>query len=655
MAAEELLTKAFELAYFILGDRTIAIYVAMVAVDKVKIASSAQDRRFDYRPIGRFTQPAIRTKISFSENHLLPRLIYAESEPFERLLEGQGRSVEEEMIIRFIKHLVRITIRHNSFYLSLGLCRLLYNYATTETADIYNFLIQDPDRAKDDYYYRSRKQHLIREMKERFGDSVRTYRGHRGEERFEAQDDSAKYFGLVEECLRRFTPWQSECALPAEFDPHRNIIKPLLFEGEDPDEEHEVELNRIHTLLHPDCFERLIVNLGLESPKKQMELPQFFGSGDQHLSVDRFKPTALDEAEVDAVRRYLERNEGHRRTASAEFLSFLVVGVDRSRFMMNGAEDIQFELNEGAEFIEIRSFELDEEVPLAIHPLTHSESGITPSDFSFALKGGQELAINVHALEQLSAETAGAMVRISRRQLRPIGVLSWLRRKQTIADADQTESRQWARAAVLRFVMVTLLVVIALVGLLIYLQSRERSRNQPLISEKRQPDQQVTPSQTGKGSVSQGNSGRRSEAQPRGNSSASNSKRVSELTRGAEWVSDPTLLLTVKRVYVDELGNSPIGHRVRQMLIANLQSSNRFLVVDNREDADAVFKGVARPSGGTQERASLGLRLVNAEGKIVWPLRRQTAGQRFTGTAEEVSSLSLKVLMDDVAKLEQAR
>src|SRR6059058_337414 len=93
---DELLSRAFELAYFILGDRTIAIYVAMSAVDNLKIASIAQDRRFDYTPVGRVTHPAIRTKITLSEAHLLQRLIYAESEPFERLLEGQRRSTQED-------------------------------------------------------------------------------------------------------------------------------------------------------------------------------------------------------------------------------------------------------------------------------------------------------------------------------------------------------------------------------------------------------------------------------------------------------------------------------------------------------------------------------------------------------------------------------
>jgi hypothetical protein len=646
---DEMLTRAFELAYFILGERTIAIYVAMAAVDKLKIASTAQGRRFDYTPVGRFTQPAIRTKISLSETHLLQRLVYAESEPFERLLEGQQRSLQEDMIIRFVKHLVRITIKHNSFYLSLGLCRLLYDYMTAETAEIYNFLIQDPDRAKDDYYYRSRKQHLIREMKERFGDLVKTYRGNRGEERFQAQEDSVKYLGLVEECLRRFTPWQSACVLPAEFEPRKNIIAPLLFEGEDPDEEHQVELNRIHTLLHPICFGRLIAKLGLNGPKERLEIPRFFASrDDQRLSGDRFQPVALDEAEVDSVKRYLERNEGHRKAAFGESLSVLVDGDERARFEMDSAANIQFEVTEGAEFLEVRSFESDEEVPLAIHLITYGESGIVPSAFAVVLKGGKGLTFDVQTLKKPLGETAGAMVCIKRRNVETISVLSRLRRKLRLLDAGRITSKGWAGVTVLRFGLVVLFVVIALVGLMIYLQSRERSHNQTLIAEERQPGQQGTPppappSQTGTGSASQGNNSQRPEAQRTAKASVSpNLPQGSQSTRGAEWVSDPTILLTVKRVYIDPLGDSSMSQRVRRGLIMDLQSSNRFLVVENRDDADAVFKGVAQDSGKGGEKASVVLRLVNAEGKVVWPLTRPSAGRKYRGTAAEISGVVLK-------------
>src|SRR6266581_7844440 len=189
----ELLNRAFELAYFILGDRPAAIYVAMAAMDKLKTASSNQGRRLYYTPTGRSAYPAVRTKVNLSELHLLQRLVYVESELFERLIEGQRKTIQQDdLIIRYIKHLIRITTKHNSFYVTLGLCRLLYNYSTADTAEIYNLVLQDPLRMRDDHYYRSRKKLLMEEMKTRFGNLIRTERGLRREERFQPQEDSQK-------------------------------------------------------------------------------------------------------------------------------------------------------------------------------------------------------------------------------------------------------------------------------------------------------------------------------------------------------------------------------------------------------------------------------------------------------------------------------
>src|SRR5262249_42374962 len=140
-SVDDLLNRAFELAYFILGDRSASIYVAMAAMDKLKTAASNQDRRLYYTPTGRRFYPATRTKVNLSELHLLQRLVYVESELFERLLEGQRRNIpQDDLIIRYIKHLVRITTKHNSFYVTLGLCRLLYNYSTGDTSEIYNLV-----------------------------------------------------------------------------------------------------------------------------------------------------------------------------------------------------------------------------------------------------------------------------------------------------------------------------------------------------------------------------------------------------------------------------------------------------------------------------------------------------------------------------------
>src|SRR5262245_282407 len=126
---QETLIRAFRLAYFIHRDRHSALLIAMGALSKLEVTAVAQDKRLYYTPTTRTTGDAARphrtrTKVAMSELHLLQRLVYVESETYEKKDEERGqdsRLDEEDMIIRFIKHLVRITTRRNSFYVALGL------------------------------------------------------------------------------------------------------------------------------------------------------------------------------------------------------------------------------------------------------------------------------------------------------------------------------------------------------------------------------------------------------------------------------------------------------------------------------------------------------------------------------------------------------
>src|SRR5215813_2262163 len=136
---EESIARAFQLAYFIHGDRETALNIAAEAFAKLEVAAAAQDKRLYYTPTGRASRAErFRTKVSVGELHLLQRLVYVESEPYERHAEQSPD--EEDMLIYFIKHLVRITVRRNSFYVTLGLSRLLHNYSTAETMEMYNVL-----------------------------------------------------------------------------------------------------------------------------------------------------------------------------------------------------------------------------------------------------------------------------------------------------------------------------------------------------------------------------------------------------------------------------------------------------------------------------------------------------------------------------------
>jgi hypothetical protein len=330
---DEVLNKAYRLAYFLHQDKATAIRIVAAATLKLNVAMAVQSKRLYYIPVGRFSRgesrrtDGIRSKAVFSDLHLLQRLIYVESEPYERQKElaiqrGGDAASDEDLLVYFVKHLVRITTKRNAFYVTLGVSRLLHSYSTLETMEIYNAVIGEPERVKDDYYYRSRKAVLMHEMYQRFGQLIRATRRRRGEERFETQPGSREQRSLVQECLRVFTPWDTQCFVPHDFDPLKTVIARLTSKGSD--DENSVEIDRIHAVLHPDCFARLVAAFGYGPPEERMELPRFFSnqSDDQSPPRQRTAPSDLSAEELAELNHMLaEQSPRRRRHAPLVFLS----------------------------------------------------------------------------------------------------------------------------------------------------------------------------------------------------------------------------------------------------------------------------------------------------------------------------------------------
>src|SRR6185503_11664757 len=149
-STDAMLNRALKLAYFIHNDKPTALRIVASAMMRLETTAAAQDKRFYYTPIGRLLSDRLkshgfRNKINLNTLDLLQLLVFIESEPYEKqkeMGEGAGQAGEEDMIIHFIKHLVTITMKRNSFYVALGMCRLLHNYSTSETMDIYNVILQ---------------------------------------------------------------------------------------------------------------------------------------------------------------------------------------------------------------------------------------------------------------------------------------------------------------------------------------------------------------------------------------------------------------------------------------------------------------------------------------------------------------------------------
>jgi hypothetical protein len=390
---DEWLNRAFETAFFIHGDRETAKEIAVRAMNKLETASNAQFKRFYYTPTGRAENSrAARSRVSLNDLQLLQRLVLVESEHFERETEPQAD--EKTLLKFFIKHLVRISLKRNSFYVTLAVARILHNYATNEAMEIYNIVVQDPERVHDDYYYRSRKGVLMKELKKRFGKLLETVRGSRGEERFDRKETDETTLAAARECLKNFTPWNSICAIPESFDPFDDTIKPFCFDKDDPDEEHRIEVNRIHAALHPVCFRRLTEALRLPPSEQKMEIPKFMMTGNRPTTNDqnRQNPPPLGADELRVMKDLLSAQAESRKAVAGNFLRVFVDGVERAEVRSN-TDEIYLDLDETAELIELRAPESAGGIVLATHLLSFDAFEKGNLEATIRLENGREISL----------------------------------------------------------------------------------------------------------------------------------------------------------------------------------------------------------------------------------------------------------------------
>lgn len=676
-AIGELISAAFQLAYFIHDDRASAMHIAISALRKLKVASTAQSRRAYYTPTGQSGYRAARTKVSLSELHMLQRLIYIESEIYERIAEERQKESlgQMHMIIRFIKHLVKNTMKRNSFYVSLGLSRVLYNYTTPEAIEIYNSVVQDPERARENYYYRSQKAGLMRELKERFGDRLRIRKAKHGEERFETQEDPVHYLELIRTCLLQFMPWHSKCVLPADFNPITSVVAPLLFKGNHPDEEHSIEMNRIHTLLHPNCFGRLVLALGLDSPDQRLEVPYFFLSNDGPGSLGRrLNPPSLSEGELNVISNGITREAARRKKYSGRELSILADGIERDRLDLYRTNSLRLEIEASTELIEVRGRESSEEILLATHLMAHDESGIVPAMSEVLLEGGQALSFEILSADKPSSETSSALVTIRYRETRPMRAASLLLRRLVFNFLAGFKIQRWSGTLTSKPAQVFLFLLIGIATLLVYFQSMDKPE-QPIEAvqkelaapdeDKASPPGSLSPAAANQEAETQKWESEKSESEKSESESATPKAQQqgpapgegtpsTERTRAPMQRAGSVTLLTIKRIYVSTSNDEPLSRQIREMLAKGLESIGRFEIVARMEEADAMLdiSATESPGGG---RVALVLQIVNAEGQMLWPGGNKTAGARYSGHPADVTDRALKDLYNDIQRMEKRR
>ncbi|HEV8168904.1 MAG TPA: hypothetical protein VGP59_06135, partial [Pyrinomonadaceae bacterium] len=498
---------------------------------------------------------------------------------------------------------------------TLGVSRLLHSYSTLETMEIYNAVIGEPERVKDDYYYRSRKAVLMHEMYQRFGELIRVCRQRRGEERFETQQGSTEQRSLVRECLRLFTPWDTQCPVPRDFDPFKTVITSLI--SKSSADENRVEVNRIHAVLHPNCFERLVAAFGYGAPDERMELPRFFSHNedDQSPPRQRSAPEDLNAEELAEINNMLGEQARRRRRSSPDAVIRIVVdGVDRAR--LNPAEEssISFSVEDDAELIEFKTTDASGELLLATHLITSSREDVS----SIRLEGGQDLSLSITRRGETDLLIKfGYRETATRRAVR----LWWHRFNLRSS---------WVSAPRIVAVSVVIICVASYLG---YVRLRTRQTVGPeQIVQTTQPPVTKVP-----GAVSVPVKAPSPQRIKRNKSNKVPADvpvpDAADETRSGNVVANLTLK-EVKKVYIEIRGDAD---ELRSNVIERLNSSG-IVAVTTADEADAALKIVV-----SQNEASA--RLVNARGTVLWPV---TGVHRYTGDAAKLASEIVKDLLSEI-------
>lgn len=390
---DDLLDAAFELAHFLHHDRGIARTICLEAMQRLEIAAAAQVKRLYYRPTRQN-----RFRASWGDRHLLQRLVYFHSEKWERLSETRDPAslTEEDLLLRFFKHLCQITMKRNSFYASIALGRIVHAYSTADTMEIYHAIAPEDCERKQSDYLRSRKAQLLDEVRTRFGGLLSIVRGPHQEDRIETREADPRRAAWSRECLRVLTPWAVACwGRPdgAASGRKRNRFAPAR-------EESSAEARRFHALFDPPCFGRVARAARLADPSARLAIPRFQIGGQPPAGGDRGgedRKAHLSPEERVEIQRLLAEESRRRREYPTRYLRILVDGSERARIDPRAARAARLSLEETAEMIEVRVCAPAGEVPLAVHALSEDPEG-EPGEtrvFSIELEAGQALSFRV--------------------------------------------------------------------------------------------------------------------------------------------------------------------------------------------------------------------------------------------------------------------
>lgn len=342
---------AFELAYYIHVNKDVAFFVAEDALDGLgsmlghhEKNRKPTERLRGFLKSGERTRP-IRKTIRLSEPQMLQWLVYKQSEDWERQTErGEGLYLpsEEDMIVRYLEHLVFMSLRQGSFYVTLAAGPLLHQFDRRETRLFYDILTQsDSARMKDMNYIGKQRLEMLDRVSRRFGEMIQPVKKPGDEKQLVMRSTTPWVINLVSETLRRLTPWETSCVVETGFD--ITDIPGLYFSETSANDEDLIEMNRIHTVLDPVCFttfadglSRYVRTLRAEDQdtscrfdclSERTRIPQFSILPGGSSRGDRFQSPTLTKEDYIRLQRTLDSRVNRRKSFIPQQLNVYIDDV----------------------------------------------------------------------------------------------------------------------------------------------------------------------------------------------------------------------------------------------------------------------------------------------------------------------------------------
>jgi hypothetical protein len=385
-APVELLQRGFELAYFIVPDRSSALDILVRALEKVRVRSHRELKRLYWRD--KHAERPVR-RIARNDADMLQWLIMFESEQEETAQERAGSISSGSMAIRYIKHLVQITTALSSFYVNVGVSRLLHNYSTSEAQRVYEMLTSrflGPDE------YRRAKSALMEKMRKRFAGFLKIARVDHGELRFETSDNQERWVDAISDCLSVFTPWstQGHCAQFVSVNGNPKLKSAYMAADTD---QNENELRSCHILIEPTCYDQLMEDLAFDAPETRLALPRFVMPDKQEKCDDNNpqppRPPELSQEDLDQIQRRLAMTDTRRRNANPRILTIIIDGVEHAQLDLTQKTQLQIGLEAGASLIEIRGEDGRGDLLLATHFIPYANNAFEFSKAAATLNSGK--------------------------------------------------------------------------------------------------------------------------------------------------------------------------------------------------------------------------------------------------------------------------